>query len=113
MLAATRDALAGARLGRGATRGAAARAGGDRGAIGAGKLFQPLRVALTGSTASPGIFDVLVLLGRDGRSRASTRPCAICSERSTILVLAMHLLRVTVRLYIGSDTAGPTEPGIT
>ena len=33
--------------------------------IGAGKLFQPLRVALTGSAASPGIFDVLVLLGRE------------------------------------------------
>jgi glutamyl-tRNA synthetase len=33
--------------------------------MGAGKLFQPLRVALTGSAASPGIFDVLVLLGRD------------------------------------------------
>jgi glutamyl-tRNA synthetase len=31
----------------------------------AGKLFQPLRVALTGLTASPGIFDVLVMLGRD------------------------------------------------
>lgn len=33
--------------------------------IGAGKLFQPLRVALTGTAASPGIFDVLKLLGRD------------------------------------------------
>jgi len=33
--------------------------------IGAGKLFQPLRVALTGLTVSPGIFDVLVMLGRD------------------------------------------------
>jgi glutamyl-tRNA synthetase len=32
--------------------------------VGAGKLFQPLRVALTGSAASPGIFDVLILLGR-------------------------------------------------
>jgi glutamyl-tRNA synthetase len=30
-----------------------------------GKIFQPLRVALTGVTASPGIFDVLVILGRD------------------------------------------------
>jgi glutamyl-tRNA synthetase len=30
-----------------------------------GKLFHPLRVALTGLTASPGIFDVLVMLGRD------------------------------------------------
>lgn len=33
--------------------------------IGAGKLFQPLRLALTGTSASPGIFDVLVVLGRD------------------------------------------------
>jgi glutamyl-tRNA synthetase len=30
-----------------------------------GKLAQPLRAALTGKTISPGIFDVLVLLGRD------------------------------------------------
>jgi glutamyl-tRNA synthetase len=30
-----------------------------------GKLFQPLRVALTGLAISPGIFDVLELLGRD------------------------------------------------
>jgi glutamyl-tRNA synthetase len=28
-------------------------------------LFQPLRVALTGSAVSPGIFDVLALLGRE------------------------------------------------
>jgi glutamyl-tRNA synthetase len=33
--------------------------------IGAGKLIHPLRVALTGQSASPGIFEVLVLLGRD------------------------------------------------
>jgi glutamyl-tRNA synthetase len=33
--------------------------------MGAGKLIHPLRVALTGNMASPGIFDVLVLLGRD------------------------------------------------
>ncbi len=33
--------------------------------IGFGKLAQPLRAALTGRTTSPGIFDVLVLLGRD------------------------------------------------
>ena len=30
-----------------------------------GKLAQPLRAALTGKTTSPGIFDVLVLLGKD------------------------------------------------
>nr|WP_233281353.1 glutamate--tRNA ligase [Sphingomonas changnyeongensis] len=33
--------------------------------IGLGKVAQPLRAALTGRTTSPGIFDVLVLLGRD------------------------------------------------
>ena len=31
----------------------------------AGKIFQPLRVALTGLGISPGIFDVLSILGRD------------------------------------------------
>jgi glutamyl-tRNA synthetase len=30
-----------------------------------GKLFQPMRVALLGVAVSPGIFDVLVVLGRD------------------------------------------------
>ena len=30
-----------------------------------GQVAQPLRAALTGRRTSPGIFDVLVLLGRD------------------------------------------------
>jgi glutamyl-tRNA synthetase len=30
-----------------------------------GKVAQPLRAGLTGQATSPGIFDVLVLLGRD------------------------------------------------
>ena len=33
--------------------------------VGLGKLAQPLRAALTGQTTSPGIFDVLMLLGKD------------------------------------------------
>lgn len=33
--------------------------------LGLGKLAQPLRAALTGQTTSPGIFDVLVLLGQE------------------------------------------------
>ena len=33
--------------------------------LGLGKLAQPLRTALTGQSTSPGIFDVLVLLGKD------------------------------------------------
>jgi glutamyl/glutaminyl-tRNA synthetase len=31
--------------------------------VAAGKIFQPLRVALTGLTVSPGIFEVLVTMG--------------------------------------------------
>jgi glutamyl-tRNA synthetase len=37
----------------------------DERAVGGGKIFQPLRVALTGLAVSPGIFDVLMMLGRD------------------------------------------------
>ncbi|GMV06158.1 MAG: glutamate--tRNA ligase [Gemmatimonadota bacterium] len=33
--------------------------------VGAGKLIHPLRVALTGQASSPGIFEVLALLGRE------------------------------------------------
>jgi glutamyl-tRNA synthetase len=33
--------------------------------LGLGKIAQPVRVALTGSTASPGIFEVVEVLGRD------------------------------------------------
>lgn len=48
--AAMEDALRGLAEGRG---------------LGSGKVFQPLRVALVGQLASPGIFDVLLVLGRD------------------------------------------------
>ncbi|HEX2527744.1 MAG TPA: glutamate--tRNA ligase [Geminicoccus sp.] len=33
--------------------------------VGFGKLAQPLRVALTGSTVSPGLFEVMAVLGKD------------------------------------------------
>ena len=36
----------------------------EREGVKLGKLAQPLRAALTGRTTSPGIFDVLVLLGQ-------------------------------------------------
>jgi glutamyl-tRNA synthetase len=43
---------------------AAVRKVADEGGVKLGKLAQPLRAALTGRTTSPGIFDVLVLLGQ-------------------------------------------------
>ncbi|HEX6534306.1 MAG TPA: glutamate--tRNA ligase [Gemmatimonadaceae bacterium] len=44
---------------------AALRSLADERGVAAGKIFQPLRVALTGMTVSPGIFDVLLAMGRD------------------------------------------------
>jgi glutamyl-tRNA synthetase len=41
------------------------RAFADARSIAPGKVFQPLRVALTGSSASPGIFEVLGIMGRE------------------------------------------------
>ncbi|MBV1704168.1 MAG: glutamate--tRNA ligase, partial [Hyphomicrobiales bacterium] len=44
---------------------AAVRAYAERAGAKLGQVAQPLRAALTGKAASPGIFDVLDLLGRD------------------------------------------------
>lgn len=44
---------------------AAVRACAERAEVKLGKVAQPLRAALTGRTTSPGIFDVLVVLGRE------------------------------------------------
>ena len=65
ILAAIRDALADVDPWTLATTEASLRTLAESRGLGAGKLFQPLRVALTGSAASPGIFDVLVVLGRE------------------------------------------------
>jgi len=43
----------------------ALRALAEQRSVGSGKVFQPLRVALVGQLASPGIFDVLLVLGRE------------------------------------------------
>jgi glutamyl-tRNA synthetase len=43
----------------------ALRAAVEHAGIKAKQLFQPLRVALTGTTISPGIFETVALVGRD------------------------------------------------
>jgi glutamyl-tRNA synthetase len=65
VLAGTRDTLAELPSWEAAAMEDALRQLAERRGVAAGKLFQPLRVALTGRAASPGIFDVLRLLGRD------------------------------------------------
>ena len=37
----------------------------DRLGLGAGKVYQPIRVAITGTTVSPGIFESVAALGRE------------------------------------------------
>jgi glutamyl-tRNA synthetase len=65
ILAAARAALAASSSWTGEALEQALRQLAEERGLGAGKLFGPLRVALTGQAASPGIFDVLTLLGRD------------------------------------------------
>src|SRR3546814_7448212 len=42
-----------------------------------GKVAQPLRTAITGSTTSPGIFEVLAALGQDESLRRINAVCAV------------------------------------
>jgi glutamyl-tRNA synthetase len=46
----------------------------DEEGLGLGKIAQPLRVALTGRTISPSVFDMMEILGRD-ESLARVREC--------------------------------------
>ncbi|MGH7483311.1 MAG: glutamate--tRNA ligase [Longimicrobiales bacterium] len=50
--------------------------------VGAGKLIHPLRVALTGVAVSPGIFDVLVAMGREGTLRRVDRAIEALGARA-------------------------------
>jgi glutamyl-tRNA synthetase len=64
ILLATRDALAVANWDQLALEPALRGLAEARG-VAAGKIFQPLRVALTGLTVSPGIFEMLMVMGRE------------------------------------------------
>ena len=50
--------------------------------ISAGKVFQPLRVALTGLTVSPGIFEMLVQMGRDLSLKRIDQALAALAEKA-------------------------------
>jgi glutamyl-tRNA synthetase len=82
VLAATRAALAGAPAWDAATLDPMLRALAESRGIGAGKLFAPLRVALTGLTASPGIFEVIGILGRDRTLERIDAAIAYLADRS-------------------------------
>jgi len=73
LLDATRERLAALDRWEAGPMEAALRSLAESRSIAAGKIFQPLRVALTGLTVSPGIFDVLVMLGRDRALRRLER----------------------------------------
>ncbi|MGH7646974.1 MAG: glutamate--tRNA ligase [Gemmatimonadaceae bacterium] len=65
VLAAVRKCLSELAEWKTATMEDALRALAESRGVAAGKIFQPLRLALTGMTVSPGIFDVLLTMGRD------------------------------------------------
>ncbi|HUR00502.1 MAG TPA: glutamate--tRNA ligase [Gemmatimonadaceae bacterium] len=65
VLDATSQALAGVESWTPEPLEASLRALAEARGIAAGKIFQPLRLALTGLSVSPGIFDVLVMQGRE------------------------------------------------
>lgn len=64
LLAQARDAIAGVTDWSAETLEASVKGVAESAGVGLGKVAQPLRAALTGRATSPGIFDVLVLLGR-------------------------------------------------
>jgi len=47
-----------------------------------GKIAQPVRVAVTGGTASPGLFEVLAVLGKDQTIKRIDRAVAECRKRA-------------------------------
>jgi glutamyl-tRNA synthetase len=65
MLRATRERLASLERWDSEAMERALRELGEERGVAAGKVFQPLRVALTGMSVSPGIFEVLMAMGRD------------------------------------------------
>ena len=65
ILTATRDALEHAPAWTAEALEPALRTLAETRGLAAGKIFTPLRVAVTGLSVSPGIFDVLTLIGRD------------------------------------------------
>ncbi len=65
VLAAAHEALAGLADWTAEAVDQAVRDVAERHQLGLGKVAQPLRVALTGTTSAPGISDIMLLLGRD------------------------------------------------
>ena len=65
LLRATRDRLASVEPWTSEAMEQALRELAEQRGVAAGKIFQPLRVALTGMSVSPGIFEVLLVMGRE------------------------------------------------
>ncbi len=82
-LKAARDALAAAEPFGLETVEAALRGVVEQLGLKPGKVFQPVRVAIAGTTVSPGIFESVTVLGRDETLRRIDRALAAVPERCT------------------------------
>ncbi len=85
---------------------AAVREVAERNALKLGKLAQPLRAALTGKTTSPGIFDVLVFLGRDESLARHCRSNA-GAQRMTAKTVKLSTETGEVSLPLLDGSVGP------
>ena len=53
----------------------------DNTGLGFGKIAQPLRVAVTGTTVSPGIFEMLLALGKEKTVQRLNRAAAYIQDK--------------------------------
>jgi glutamyl-tRNA synthetase len=77
LLRATRDALGATTAWEAGQLETSLRAVAESRGMSAGKIFQPLRVALTGLPVSPGIFEMLLQMGRDLSLRRIDKALAV------------------------------------
>jgi len=80
LLRATREALATVRDWTTEDLEAALRSLAESRGVTAGNVFQPLRVALTGLTVSPGIFEMLIQMGRELSVKRIDKALAVLAE---------------------------------
>jgi glutamyl-tRNA synthetase len=81
LLRASRDALAGTTGWEAEQLEASLRGVAESRGVSAGKIFQPLRVALTGLPVSPGIFEMLLQMGRELSLRRIDKGLAVLAGR--------------------------------
>ncbi len=88
---------------------AAVREAAERLAVKLGDLAQPLRAAMTGRTTSPGIFEVMEMLGRDESLGRLAGPGASRLKPGSVLTSRVDCYSV---VHVAQTTDRPRRPSI-